>query len=616
MTDETKSIQEEIKQKQEDIEKIKKEMDNVAYDMYGGFDEEGDSNEEYEQMVNNPQYILGELERKKEKTEKEILKLNADAEIKESNTKFQHKKKNYKKGILISDNETEKDLLSRKLYSQVLAEYIVSRKTDTPFNVGVFGEWGEGKSSFLKLIEQEVNCLNEEGKFDENYKTHIVRYDASEYSEQNKIWACILKELFSKFEEEKGLWAKVAFSYKRFMKKIEENLWKYLIRVITVILIIVWGVIFNKKIGTIQEFKKIFLYSYIGIIPLAMGVVNIIVPFIKSQMKIAKPLSDMVETNINLPSYTKDLGIRENIKEDLTDLLEVWLKKDKENEEYNERLIIFVDELDRASEQGILELLEALQLFLSMKQIVIIISVNFTSVCYALRNKFEHLNEDSFKEADRIRFSINYLEKYINIPVYLNYEGKYDQYISELLFENDKVDINRNKDSEIAVSDVSKIVKEEEKFVFDSDEKRIINTVLNYINDIRHITPREVKKVVNILVLSKQICMNVNEASSDGEKIEFGNYMKWFMFSYFNPITSFNLLKVIDKKEYYIRIGQIRFDSVKNDDEKKDSNKESIYVEREYFAKRMIGLLKEIKVNEIKMFKDISNHFIFNENRF
>jgi hypothetical protein len=614
MTNETNSIEDKIKQKQEEIEEIKNEMDMIAYNESGGYD--GDSHDdydEYDQMINSPQYIFSELQSKREEKEQEILKLKADAEIQERDKIFQKDKKNYKRGILVSDNETENDLLSRRLYSQVLAEYIVSRKTDTPFNIGVFGEWGEGKSSFLKLIEQEVNSLNEEHKINGNYKTHIVRYDASEYSEQNKIWACILKKLFSKFEEERGVKAKVLFSYIRFIKKIKKNLWNYLIRAITIILIISWGFMFNKNIGSIQEFKKILLYGSIGIIPLVMGVINIIIPFIKSQIKIAKPLADMVETNINLPSYTKDLGIRENIKEDLEDLLEVWLKKDKTNKKYKERLIVFVDELDRASEKGILELLEALQLFLSMKQIVIIISVNFRSVCYALRSKFEHINKDSFKESDRIRFCINYLEKYINIPVYLNYDGKYDQYIKKLIFEKDTVDNSTDNKSEVAISDTSNIVKDEEKFVFSSNERKIVNAVLNYINNIRHITPREVKKVVNILILSKHICMNVNEVSSDKEKIEFENYMKWFMFSYFNPITSFNLLQVIDKKEYYQRIEHINFESINNG---KDTEKKSIFVENEPNGRYMLTILKAIKVNEIKIFKDISNHFIFNEKTF
>lgn len=615
MANETKYM-EEIEKRQRAIEEINKEIDVIFYNESGGYDGDEGFEDEYEQMINSPQYILSNLHEKKEKNEKEILKFKADAEIEGSFKDFLNKKKKYKKGIIISDNETENDLLSRRAYSQVLAEYIVNRKTDTPFNVGVFGEWGEGKSSFLKLIEQEINVLEKEDKIDENYKTHVVRYDASEYSEQNKIWACILKKLFSKFEEEKGLSAKLLFSYNRLIKEFRKNLWKYLIRLCTVVLIVFWGFMFNKNITGIQEFKKILLYGSIGIIPLVMGVINIIIPLIKNQIKIAKPLADLVETNINLPSYRKDLGIRENIKEDLEDLLEVWLKRDKNNKKYKERLIIFIDELDRASEQGILELLEALQLFLSMKQIVIVISVNFRSVCNALRGKLEHFNKDSFQKADRIRFCINYLEKYISIPIYLNYEGGYDNYISKLLFEKGKEYGNNEIKEEVAVSEASKTLQDEEKFVFDSNEKSLIKNVLNHINNIRHITPREVKKVVNILILSKQICMNSNQESSDREKIDFENYIRWFMVAYFNPITSFNLLKVIDKKEYYIRIGQLKFDDVKNDDVKKDEDKERIYVEREPFAKSMMSLLKEIKVNEIKIFKDISNHFIFNENSF
>jgi hypothetical protein len=135
-------------------------------------------------------------------------------------------------------------------------------------------------------------------------------------------------------------------------------------------LVVIWWIVFNKKVSNISQFKEIFLYGSIGIIPLAMGAVNIVVPFIKGQLKIAKPLSDMVVSSIELPNYSKDLGIRENIR---NDLLEVWLKKNKKTKKYKKRLVIFVDELDRCSDKGITELFEALQLFLSVEQIGIVL---------------------------------------------------------------------------------------------------------------------------------------------------------------------------------------------------------------------------------------------------
>lgn len=513
--------------------------------------------------------------------------------------------------MLIPD-KTSEDLLSRKSYSKIIVEYIISRKTETPFNIGIFGEWGEGKSSFLNLIEEEINKANRIENNEESYHTHVVRYDATEYSEQEKIWACILKQLFKKFEDENGYKARIKFSWKKFMKRLNEDIWKYIIRVISIVLIVIWWCIFNYQVVDLSKTKEVFLYGSLGIFPLIMGFVNIIIPFIKSQITIAKPLSDTVVTNMELPNYSKDLGAKESIKEDLMDLLDVWLKKQKNTDSYKERLVIFIDELDRCSEEGIVELLEALQLFLSVEQIVIVISINFNSICYALMKKMDYLNKDGVMNGNKIKFCINYLEKYINIPFYLNYVGKYDEYINRLL-DNSKIDSN---DRIVVIDEVAVSYEEEflelecdNKFVFDIEERNIIREILNQANNLEHITPRAVKRIINILILSKQICMSINERPIYLEKIQFNNYIRWFIFAYFNPKTSFNLLNFTIRNKYYHTIESALRNITEQD-------KEYLYVAGEASKQSLISFLMEVKINEIRMFKDISNYFILDENRF
>lgn len=594
---------EEIKKIEEEINEIDKKIDNVSYDLYGDT-YDYDPNEEAERMMNDPERLLDELNREKQNKKNEMLKLKIDKEIKNNNKKYQENIKNYRKGIPKSDKDTDKDFLNRDFYSKTISEYIVNRKIETPFNIGIFGEWGAGKSSFLKLTEKEINELNNSYNSEENYYTCVVKYDASQYSEQNKIWQSILKEVFKEFEKERKFGGKFSFFWNRFLKRLKKNTWKYSIQVITFILVVIWWIVFNKKVNDILQFKKAVLYGIIGIIPLAMGAVNIVIPVIKSQLKVAKPLSDMVVSNIELPDYSKDLGIRENIKNDLTDLLEVWLKKDKKTKGYERRLVIFIDELDRCSDKGITELFEALQLFLTVEQVGIVISINFNSVYYALNKKFEYINKD-FEDTEKVKFCMEYLEKYISIPIYFNNVEKYDEYINSLLADNKEINKGREvAQEEVASTKVEEILKDDKKFVFDIEEEAIIKEILIKVNRYINITPRTIKKIINILIVSKQICILVNDKSQYAEKILFNNYIKWFMFAYFNPKTSFNLQKGIKIKNYYHTIKMILHELDKNND---------LYVKDEANTKVLVKYLYEIKVNEIKMFKDISNHFIPNE---
>ncbi|MCC5909728.1 MAG: hypothetical protein JJT76_04755 [Clostridiaceae bacterium] len=440
--------------------------------------------------------------------------------------------------------------------------------------------------------------------------THIIKYDASEYNDQNKIWASILKSMFKKFEKEKGFMAKIYFSFNRFKNKSKKNIWKYITMIATLLIICVWWVIVNKKTSNLSQLNKILFYSSISIVPVVMGIINIVIPFIKNQMKTAMPLSDMVINKIELPDYSKDLGYRESIKEDFKDLLEVWLKKQKKSDLYDERLVIFVDELDRCSEQSIVELLESLQLFLSVKHVVIVLAINFNSVYYALQKKIGYMVENS-KNEDKVKLCINYLEKYISIPFYLRFDGNYDQYISSLL-ENNKIKTNNKTDDakkEVAASSEQGIFENDEKYVFDIEEQNTFKEILNYLNKFTHVTPRTIKRILNILILSKRMCMEINEQAIYSEKIIFNNYIRWFLFSYFSPKSSFNLQRFLNNKQSFYNLRLILASLLEKD-------KQNLYCEDETSAQILEKYLLDIKVNEIRMFRQISDSFILDEKKY
>ena len=71
---------------------------------------------------------------------------------------------------LLGDN----DLLNTKVYAENLKKAIVNAPKDKPFAVGLFGEWGSGKSSIIKTVREEL----------EDTKTHKIKfiiYDAWKY---------------------------------------------------------------------------------------------------------------------------------------------------------------------------------------------------------------------------------------------------------------------------------------------------------------------------------------------------------------------------------------------------------------------------------------------------
>lgn len=589
-----------------ELESLKTELDNIEaqirdieYDMYGDYEEDRSYEDENEMSKHD------RLSSKRETIKNQIQEIHTRIAIEKYNDIYKNKKNKYKRGLIVDDKETVKDLLSREIHSKIFAEYITNRKTDTPFNIGIFGQWGEGKSSFMRLIEKEIDDQNQNVLDDSKYYTHIVRYDASEYNEQDKIWSSILKKLFDKFEAEMKIKGKICFNFTRSMRKLKKNYWKCWISVISVLVVIVWGILIKTL-----DIKGLGSYIYTGIIPLLMLISSTIIPLIKTIQKLSKPLSDQVVVNLELPNYKKELGLRENIKEDLKDLLDVWLKKTKDKK-YKERLVIFVDELDRCSDKGITEFFEAMQLFLPVEHIVIILSITYDSVYHALMKKYDYINKESSDKSQKIKFCTKYLEKYINIPFYLHNEGNYKEYINKLLDISQGNEFNEETcKSEVAATKIlEESIDKDSKSVFEIEEKKCINELLNDTNKFINTTPREIKRILNLLVLSKHICITFNTIELYNEKINFANFISWFIFSYFNKKTSAEILSFIKRQPYYMTMNQLNGKFNLNEGLK-------TVMHEEIHSRKMLKNLKDIKVNEVLIFKDISEYFIINEESF
>ncbi|UOK62195.1 KAP family NTPase [Paenibacillus sp. OVF10] len=202
-----------------------------------------------------------------------------------------------------------------------------------------------------------------------------------------------------------------------------------------------------------------------------------------------------------MPKYKLKLGVREEVKESLNDLLKVWLKED-------EKIVILVDELDRCSEKTIVEFFSALQLFISVKGIVNVISMNSETVALALASKYNfHFESYQPSKEERIQFGYDYLEKYINVSVFLSINQSYKSLIEVTLNERNGF--------------------------FSTKEKTLIIEMFSIAANKRRLTPREIKKIINLLIFSKEKV--AIESKKYKLKITFEEYTRWFLFTYFNP---------------------------------------------------------------------------------
>lgn len=287
------------------------------------------------------------------------------------------------------DCETNIDLLDFD-YLVDVTKKIIQNDDLTPSTIGIYGDWGSGKSSLMDMVmselseDKDVLCLKFNGWLFEGYEDAKVALIGSILDEISK------KKRLS--EKAKGV-LKNLYDNTDFIK-LSSKLTKY-------------GIDF-------------FLTG--GIFTLT----DITIGTIKNALSSQGSEAEKEEIEGVLKAL-KSKEIRKSVKsfhDDFANLLKQTKIK---------RLVVFIDELDRCKHDTILDTLEAIRLFLFAKGTSFVIGADERQIRYAVQMKYPDV------EGNQMDIGKEYLEKLIQYPIRIPQLGRkeVDFYIMCLLFEKD-----------------------------------------------------------------------------------------------------------------------------------------------------------------------------------
>ncbi|MDY3203920.1 MAG: P-loop NTPase fold protein [Arcobacter sp.] len=277
-----------------------------------------------------------------------------------------------------ADNETTEDFLNYNIHCNLIKEYITNPKL-LPLTIGVFGDWGSGKSSIMKILEQKL----------ENESKILTIYFNS--------W------LFESYED-----AKVS---------LLENILLELSK--------------NKTLSNTAKKKILSLISSVDYMKLAKDGIS----------KYGKNVVDIIVTGgvgtaieAGFSMLNKDI-LSEINSEEFNDF-DKYLKKEQENTSKNtiktfrkdfeeliqltdyDSVVIFVDDLDRCMPERVIDTLEAIKLFLSVPNTAFVIGADERIIKHSISMHLQlhTLNNNSEYLQDTQQIVTDYIEKLIQIP--------------------------------------------------------------------------------------------------------------------------------------------------------------------------------------------------------
>jgi len=283
--------------------------------------------------------------------------------------------KEFQEGIL--DGSVEPAFKVEKI-ALVFSNHLKNLKHENGQMIGVFGQWGRGKTYFLKEVFSLLHSDNKNQFLQ-------VNFQAWRYQNTPSIWAY----LYETFNDE---YLKVRW-YEKLLRVFKLNekrngKWKsWIVPLFTIVFGIVWILVFNfndklqglnflvKWSGGLASFLIIiFKLSYFGY-------------FSKD------PAIKILNTISKVPSFKSILGVQAEIQKELVYLVQTWteIAKDK-------RILFFIDDLDRCSEHQLMNIIDSLRVMLDdekiNKHLLVLVALDEVKLIAAINGKYEKLTEE------------------------------------------------------------------------------------------------------------------------------------------------------------------------------------------------------------------------------
>jgi predicted KAP-like P-loop ATPase len=379
----------------------------------------------------------------------------------DDNSKYNRNNKNKNEDItrIITDKPSKEEASDFRGYSQKLSKIIVN--SDSPFTVGIFGDWGTGKTTMMQMIKSELEKIiswkNIEQDSERNklkkYIKDIYKMDWIDNAECKKVNDKILilkdpnnynkvlidkKKAILKFNDDEILNLKIKkengdeliYLTDKKILTVWFDAWRYENEEFSALVPLVRTIIlhleehvtkFDQNIQKMAIKNLIKNFKKMGTSLIRNSKTNIGFEKFGAQASVETDMNQVLQDYKSEGSFNlgqNEIRFYKHISERIEDELKKIRESDEikngktgENVELEEtrkfKLVIFIDDLDRCTPHRALDILESIKTFFDIEGIIYVIGMDPATIDDIIHTKYG--------EKSKID-GLDYLQKIVQLP--------------------------------------------------------------------------------------------------------------------------------------------------------------------------------------------------------
>ncbi|PKB63659.1 MAG: hypothetical protein BZY80_06225 [SAR202 cluster bacterium Io17-Chloro-G2] len=290
-------------------------------------------------------------------------------------------------------------------YATVLTNQAIDART--PLVIGVFGSWGSGKSSLMRLMESLV-AEHRRGT-ERNGRDPTINslwINAWELNNRGELWNSFLQSLLTQINKRLNWERRLVFSLAMFQQRIQWGALMQMAAINSYKVLVAAAPVFLSVLLARDVFASSNAIVQVALDPITGGGASVILGTWLLVRPAVQGAKDKVTVDLNkilrdVP-YEEQINALQQLQHAFRAVVKAWVGE-------TGRIFIFIDDLDRCAPEQIPEVIEALKLFATTEGCIYVVGMDHLVVRDAIMKKYGTTEEAG----------IDYLEKIVQIPFYL-----------------------------------------------------------------------------------------------------------------------------------------------------------------------------------------------------